>query len=106
MLTELESNLMNRFKQGSTIILESKVDYVEFGIFGSFARGDIKCGSDVDFVLIVDDLSMRKSISALRSDLEDIGCDLAVLLKNNFDNPQTLFAEKVKRDYRRVHYVE
>lgn len=106
MLTELEQNLLHRFKCGSAMILDSGITYIEFGIFGSFARGDIKCGSDVDFVLIVDDLSMRKSISALRSDLEDIGCDLAVILKNNFDNPQTLFAEKVKRDYRRVHYVE
>lgn len=106
MLTELESNLMNRFKQGSTIILKSKVDYVEFGIFGSFARGDIKCGSDVDFVIIVNDLSNRRLISTLRGNLEEIGCDLAVLLKDNFDNPKTIFAKKVKTDYRRVHYVE
>lgn len=102
-MTDLESRLMNAFNNGTSIIKNSGIEYVEFGVFGSFARNDYTCRSDVDFLIIVDKIPNKSDIASLKCDLDSVGCDLAFLLKSTFDCPNSIFSKSAKRDYRRVY---
>lgn len=101
-LNPLQLHLINNFKQAVSIIKSYNLVFLELGVFGSFARNEYKCGSDIDFVLIVKEIPDRQLIADLRCDLEKIDCDLAVLLESSFRMPNTLFAKEVCKDYRRV----
>lgn len=95
--------LSSCFLSGAAALSSNRDMYVECGIFGSFSRGDYKCGSDVDFVIYVDKLPDKVGLHLLRDCLEEAGCDLAVLLKSQLSAPTTPFAKNVQRDYRRLY---
>ena len=78
------------------------INFIEYGVFGSVARGDYKTTSDVDIVMLVDIMPERQVVSNLRCDLEEIGCDFAILYKHNYEQPKTTFQREIKRDYRRL----
>ncbi len=101
-MTEVEHHLVDKAIQGVKIIEEADFRYVEYGLFGSVARGDFDGTSDVDFVMIVDEIPDSTKIAITRSKLEEIKCDFAVLLKSHFDMPNSVFEKAVKRDYRRL----
>lgn len=101
-LNPLQIHLINNFKQAVSLIKNSNIVFLEAGVFGSFARNEYKCGNDIDFVLIVKEIPDRKLIADLRCSLDEIDCDLAILLESSFKTPTTVFAKEVYKDYRRV----
>lgn len=102
-MTELEKRLISAFNTGTLIIRNSNIDYIEFGVFGSFSRNDYTCKSDVDFLIVVNEMPNKSDIASLKCDLDNVGCDLAILCKSTFDHPNSIFSESVKRDYRRIY---
>ena len=100
--TVAETRVLEKVKRAMSIINSRNIVYVEYGVFGSVARGDYTAVSDVDIVMIVEQMPLRYTLAELRCDLEEIGCDFAILYKRNFDAPKTVFQKEVKRDYRRL----
>ena len=101
-MNKLQEKLQSDLIRSINIVKESNIEFVEFGIFGSIARNEYDCNSDIDIVIIVNALPDKRDIADLRCRLEESNCDLAVLLKDSFDNPTSMFHKKVKEDYRRI----
>lgn len=100
--TVVETMILGKIKRAMSIINSRDIVYVEYGVFGSVARGDYTAVSDVDIVMLVESMPSRYDLAELRCDLEEIGCDFVILYKRNFDVPETVFQKEVKRDYRRL----
>lgn len=64
-------------------ILNSGLKFTELGIFGSYARGDYKATSDIDFYAVVDEHPDRVLSGNLRQDLEDMGADLVYIREDS-----------------------
>lgn len=96
--------LEKSFLEGVNLIKAYKSKYAEFGIFGSFSRGDYKLGSDVDFVIFSDDLITPESSYLLRSGLDAMGCDLVIMPVHVLVEQDSRFQKNLIRDYRRVDY--
>ena len=89
------------------LIIESGIEFIELGIFGSYARNEYKSTSDIDIIAIVKDHPPRRISGELREDLEMIGVDLIYSSPDYFSNSQSLFARCVRKDYiRRLVYGE
>jgi predicted nucleotidyltransferase len=65
-LFEAEREMVKALAQELRPLLERRV--VSAGIFGSFAQGRAKPGSDIDLLVIVETLKERERMSALLSD--------------------------------------
>jgi len=65
-LFEAERGMVKALAQELRPLLEGRV--VSAGIFGSFAQGHAKPGSDIDLLVIVETLKERERMSALLSD--------------------------------------
>lgn len=104
MSSKTEDRLINTLKDVINLVENSNIKFVEYGVFGSAARGDYKPTSDLDIVLIVENLDEKELIANLKWQLDDYNCDLVMMLKENFDNPKTLFHHNVVKDYRRISY--
>jgi predicted nucleotidyltransferase len=65
-LFEAERGMQKALAHDLRLLLEGRV--VSAGLFGSFARGQAKPGSDIDLLVIVETLKARERVSALLSD--------------------------------------
>lgn len=83
-------------------IRNSNVKYSKIGLFGSFARGTMSLGSDIDIALFYSEKPELYDVSILRYDLEEIGCDLVVLPIEAFNNPSSKLEENIKKDFMEV----
>ena len=101
-LNSVEQMMLEKINKAIKIIDSYDIKYIEYGVFGSAARGDYKITSDVDIAMLVDTMPEKMVLSNLRCDLEAIGCDFAILYKHNYEQPTTAFQREVKRDYRRL----
>ena len=89
------------------MILDSGIEFIELGIFGSYARNEYTAISDIDILAIVNEHPPRHVSGNLREDLDTIGVDLIYATQNYFDNSDSLFARKVREDYiERLKYGE
>lgn len=75
-------------------ILNSGLEFTELGIFGSYARGDYKATSDIDFYAIVTEHPDRVLSGNLRQDLVDMGADLVYIRKDS----DSLLSKEIRRD--------
>lgn len=75
-------------------VLNSGLEFTELGIFGSYARGDYKATSDIDFYAIVTEHPDRVLSGNLRQDLEDMGADLVYIRKDS----DSLLSKEIRRD--------
>lgn len=98
----VKDKFVNMLTQAFEIVDKSNIDYVKFGVFGSFARNEFNANSDIDFVLVVTEIPQRLDVALLRSKFDDLGCDIALLLEESFNNPQTAFAKNVVRDFKEI----
>lgn len=78
------------------IIKSYNLPFYEIGVFGSYARGDYKGGSDIDFYMIVDEHPDRSISGEMRQDLEDAGADLVYIYKDKHSD--SLFYRNWERD--------
>lgn len=88
-----------RKREGIGLILNSGIDYVRFGIFGSYARGEYKSTSDIDFCVIIKDYPPRAISGSLREDMDGIGADICFVTEEYFHNDQSAFARNLRRDF-------
>lgn len=104
----VKKGFQKRLAQAKALIERSETAYLEAGIFGSYAREDYKSTSDIDVCIIVEsghaeaDRSISINRAVLRSDLEDLGIDCSFITKEYFEKDGSIFAENLRRDYRRV----
>lgn len=78
------------------------LDYEEIGIFVSYARGDYKSTSDIDFCIIVKERPLHYVSGNLRDHLEELNADLVWITPDSFRNSNTVFMSNLRRNYRRV----
>jgi predicted nucleotidyltransferase len=65
-LFEAERGMAEALAQSLHLLLEGRV--LSAGLFGSFARGEARPGSDIDLLVIVETLKERERVGALLSD--------------------------------------
>lgn len=96
-----------REKKAFDMILNSGLEFIELGIFGSYARNEYTSLSDIDILAIVKERPSRRLSGNLREDLESIKVDLVYSTKEYFHNSDSLFAKQLRNDYiRRLYYGE
>lgn len=83
-----------RCLKGIECILNSGLKFTELGIFGSYARGDYKATSDIDFYAVVDEHPDRVLSGNLRQDLEDMGADLVYIREDS----DSLLCRNIRKD--------
>lgn len=97
-IERVDNMFKERFIKAATIIKSSSVVYSLVGVFGSFARGDYKAISDIDFVMVPKGNPSRMDMATLREDLRNIGCDITFLKEKELCCPTSVFVREVKRD--------
>jgi len=97
----LEQKFQARMRNAIELIKEYGIDFLELGIFGSFARKDYKGTSDIDICIIVEEKPSRDVSGALREDCELMGVDIVFVTREYFDTSQDRFAKKLRKDYQR-----
>ena len=103
-MNAISLSIAQRLAKAIDIIKLSDVEYIEFGLFGSVARGTYNGCSDVDIVIITKHPIISESFTNLRLELESIGCDVVNITEEHLNNPITAFHKNINRDYRRVCY--
>jgi predicted nucleotidyltransferase len=100
-MTFVTESLAKKFKDREAavlqIILNSGITFDAIGIFGSYARGDYKGTSDIDF-FVIGDKPDKVTKGELYSDADDLGADIAFMSEDYFRNDSSLFARNVRRD--------
>ena len=89
-----------RLKKVLALIAEYHIEYEEIGIFGSYARGDYKITSDIDFCIITEKRPERKVSGSLREDAELVGADIIYVTRDYFKEDASVFAKNLRKDYR------
>lgn len=92
----------NVMEECLSTIQSYNLDYEEIGIFVSYARGDYKSTSDIDFCIIVKERPSHYVSGNLRDDLEELNADLVWITPDSFRNSNTVFMSNLRRNYRRV----
>ena len=96
-----------REKKALNMILNSGIEFVEIGIFGSYARNEYTALSDIDILIIVNEHPPRSLSGNLREELESIKVELVYSTKEYFYNSDSLFAKQLRNDYiRRIRCGE
>ena len=93
----IQNEMVNR-------ILNQKFDFIEIGIFGSYAREEYNALSDVDICVIVNEMPSRYVKGWLRDDAEELGADIYFITEEQFESSNTVFMNNLRKDYRRVYY--
>lgn len=98
----VKKDFEHRFKQVLDLIKSYNISYEETGIFGSYARGDYKGFSDIDFCIITANKPDRRTSGSLREEADMLGADIIYVTREYFDEADSKFAVNLRRDYRRV----
>lgn len=88
-----------RLKQVLHLIEHSGIEYEEIGIFGSYARGDCKTTSDIDFLVIVPERPDRCLSGELREQANELKADIVYMTRDYFNHDNHQFTKSVRRDY-------
>ena len=68
------------------LIETSGIEYEEIGIFGSYARGDCKTTSDIDFLVIVKEHPDRYLSGELRDNAAEWNADIVYMTRDYFNH--------------------
>lgn len=82
------------------LIENAGIDYEEIGILGSYARGDCKTTSDINFLVIVKEHPDRYVSGELRDQAAELGADIVYMTRDYFNHDNRLFTTNVRRDYK------
>ena len=98
----VKHNFNARLNKVISLIKDYNIDYEEVGVFGSYARGDYKGISDIDFCIITFKTPDRRTSGSLRDDADSLGADIVYVTREYFNNDSSRFAINLRRDYKRV----
>ena len=79
-----------QFLRNNKLFLREKFHLTKIGLFGSFARGDQKPGSDIDILIELEDEAKN---------IFDLEYDLRELLKKQFNRNVDICEEKYIKSY-------
>ncbi len=99
---QLERHFKDRKNKVIDLIKSYNLNFEEIGIFGSYARGEYKSNSDIDFCIITDNRPDRITSGSLREEAELLGADIIYVTRENFEHGDSNFSKQLRRDYRRV----
>lgn len=97
----LQRKFQDRLVEAMDLIRNYEIDYLELGVFGSYARKEFSGTSDIDICIVVEEKPPRNVSGALREECELIGVDIVFVTKEYFDTSQDRFARKLRKDYQR-----
>ena len=83
-----------------SMIKTSLDEYIEIGIFGSYARGDCNVTSDIDFYVIVEERPSRYVTGEIRANAEILKVDIVFITRKYFEESEDLLIKNIKRDRR------
>ena len=92
----IQNEMVNR-------ILSQKFNFIEIGVFGSYARNEYNALSDVDICVIVKDMPTRYVTGWLRDDAEELGADICFITEEQFELSDTTFMNNLRKDYRMIY---
>ncbi len=84
------------------LIKESGISYQMAGVFGSYARGEFKSGSDIDFCIVTNERPPRELSGGLREDADLLGADVVFVTEEYFKEDTSEFAKNLRRDFIRL----
>lgn len=96
----VEEDFRSRKQAVLELIARYQIQFLEVGIFGSYARDDYKANSDIDFCIITEQRPDRIRSGSLREDAEAIGADIIFVSPDYFKNDTSNFAVQLRRDFR------
>lgn len=99
---QLERHFKDRKNKVIDLIKSYNLNFEEIGIFGSYARGEYKSNSDIDFCIITDNRPDRITSGSLREEAELLGADIIYVTRESFEHGDSNFSKQLRRDYRRV----
>ena len=92
-------NFKEREEKVLMLIKESGIVYQAAGIFGSYARGEFKGGSDIDFCIVTNERPAREVSGSLREDADILGADIIFVTEEYFKEDTSEFAKNLRRDF-------
>lgn len=99
---KVNSNFKKRLEYTIEMIKKYKVEYIEIGVFGSYAREEHKSTSDIDVCIIANEKPNRYISGELREEAELQRVDIVFVTKEYFENSIEPFAVQLRRDYRKI----
>ena len=103
---KVKENFKNRLNQVKILIKESGIEYIEVGVFGSYARNEYNATSDIDICIIAKQHPERIASGMLRLKADELKVDIIYSTPEYFYNNNSLFAKNLRRDYRRINLDE
>lgn len=97
----LEEEFKIRLHNVIECIKSYDIEYLEIGIFGSYAKGEATGRSDIDICLVVTEKPPRQITGALRCDAEELGADVVFVTREYLEG-DTTFAKNLRRDWRSI----
>ena len=98
----VKENFKEREQKVLTLIKECGIAYKKVGVFGSYARGEFKGGSDIDFCIVTDERPARMVSGSLREDADLLGADVIFVTEEYFEEDTSEFAKNLRRDFIRL----
>ena len=92
-------NFKEREEKVLALIKESGILYQMVGVFGSYARGEFKGGSDIDFCIVTNERPARSVSGSLREEADLLGADVIFVTEEYFQEDDTEFARNLRRDF-------
>lgn len=99
---ELRQSFYKRCTRAVELVSMSGIPYYKVGIFGSYARGDFKADSDIDFCIICEELPSRRDAAYLRCILDEIGVDCTIMTRSRFEYEDSRFMRNLRKDLMEV----
>lgn len=89
---------ISREEKALKAIRDSSINYLEVGIFGSYARNDYNMRSDIDILVVIPEYEITDEMSILRERL-DISKVQVVYSTPDVFTGTSLFDREIQRDY-------
>lgn len=99
---KLEQHFNERESAVKSLVRSYNLSFEEVGVFGSYARGEYKFNSDIDFCIVTDTRPDRITSGSLREEAELLGADIIYVSREEFTSGDSNFLKQLRRDYRRV----
>ena len=99
---DFENRLQNMLRN----IMNTHIEFISIGVFGSYARDEYKATSDIDICVIVKGLPPREIKGWLYEDADILNIDLIFVTEDYFQNDNSRFASNLRRDFKEVSLID
>ncbi|MFI3212636.1 MAG: nucleotidyltransferase domain-containing protein [Eubacteriales bacterium] len=99
---KVEEDFKQRLSHTIRLIQSYQVEYLEIGIFGSYARGEYKSTSDIDVCVVVKEKPSRYVSGELREEADIMRVDIVFVTPDYLQSGEEPFAIQLRQDYQRI----